>query len=148
LFEVKVSTKQKILWILPPGGSRTNAITAILSSIGSGIQLIDQTTTQIPYALVCAGASLLGFIVLGFTRSTTVGLLTTLAALAAAVFVLRTRFAGETSGESEVGGPPDSADLGDRHVRHDGRNHSDTCSGSSSRPFVWVEEGWRSARQG
>ena len=104
MFEVKVSTKQKILWILPRGGSRTNAITAILSSIGSGIQLIDHTTTQIPYALVCAVASLLGFIVLGFTRSTTVGLLTTLAALAVAVFVLRTRFAGETSGESEVGG--------------------------------------------
>jgi tetracycline resistance efflux pump len=78
--------------------------TTILSSIGSGIQLIDHTTSQIPYALVCAVASLLGFIVLGFTRSTTVGLLTTLAALAVAVFVLRTRFAGETSGESEVGG--------------------------------------------
>jgi tetracycline resistance efflux pump len=78
--------------------------TTILSSIGSGIQLIDHTTTQIPYALVCAIASLAGFIVLGFTRSTTVGLLTKLAALAVAVFVLRTRFAGETSHESEVGG--------------------------------------------
>jgi tetracycline resistance efflux pump len=78
--------------------------TTILSSIGSGIELIDHTTTQIPYALVCAVSSLAGFIVLGFTRSTTVGLLTALATLAVAVFVLRSRFAGESSRESEVGG--------------------------------------------
>jgi tetracycline resistance efflux pump len=78
--------------------------TTILSSIGSGIQLIDHTTTQIPYALVCAVASLAGFIVLGFTRSITVGLLTALATLAVAVFVLRSRSASETSRESEVGG--------------------------------------------
>lgn len=45
-----------------------------------------------------------GFIVLGFTRSTTIGLLTTLATLAVAVFVLRTRFASETPRESEVRG--------------------------------------------
>jgi tetracycline resistance efflux pump len=77
--------------------------TTILSSIGSGIHLIDHVTTQIPYALVCAVASLTGFIVLGFTRSLTVGLLTTLAALAVAVFVLRTRFASETAREPEVG---------------------------------------------
>jgi tetracycline resistance efflux pump len=77
--------------------------TTILSSVGSGIQLIDHTTTQIPYALVCAVASLVGFIVLGFTRNITVGLLTTLAALAVAVFVLRIRFASESPRESEVG---------------------------------------------
>jgi Na+/H+ antiporter NhaC len=87
-------------------GDHTSSLsdTTILSSIGSGIQLIDHTTTQIPYALVCAVASLAGFIVLGFTRSTTVGLLTALATLAVAVFVLRSRFAGESSRESEVGG--------------------------------------------
>jgi tetracycline resistance efflux pump len=77
--------------------------TTILSSIGSGIQLIDHVTTQIPYALVCAVASLAGFIVLGLTRNITVGLLTTLAALAVAVFLLRTKFASETPRESEVG---------------------------------------------
>jgi tetracycline resistance efflux pump len=76
--------------------------TTILSSIGSGIHLIDHTTTQIPYALVCAVASLVGFIVLGFTTNITVGLLTTLAALAVAVFVLRARFASETPREAEV----------------------------------------------
>jgi tetracycline resistance efflux pump len=76
--------------------------TTILSSIGSGIHLIDHTTTQIPYALVCAGASLAGFIVLGFTRNIVIGLLTTLAALAVAVFVLRTTVASETTREPGV----------------------------------------------
>ncbi len=76
--------------------------TTILSSIGSGIHLIDHTTTQIPYALVCAVVSLAGFIVLGFTRNIMVGLLTTLAVLAVAVFVLRTMAAGETAREPEV----------------------------------------------
>jgi tetracycline resistance efflux pump len=76
--------------------------TTILSSVGSGIHLIDHVTTQIPYALVCAGASLVGFIVLGFTRNIAVGLLTTLAVLAVAVFVLRTKYADETVREAEV----------------------------------------------
>jgi tetracycline resistance efflux pump len=76
--------------------------TTILSSVGSGIHLIDHVTTQIPYALVCAGASLAGYIVLGFTRNITVGLLTALAAFAVAVFVLRSRFASETEREPDV----------------------------------------------
>jgi tetracycline resistance efflux pump len=76
--------------------------TTILSAIGSGIHLIDHTTTQIPYALVCAVASLVGFIVLGFTTNIAVGLLTTLAALAVAVFVLRAMFASATPREAEV----------------------------------------------
>ena len=76
--------------------------TTILSSVGSGIHLIDHVTTQIPYALVCAVASLAGYIALGFTRNLTVGLLTTLAALAVAIFVLRARFASETSRDAEV----------------------------------------------
>jgi tetracycline resistance efflux pump len=78
--------------------------TTILSSVGSGVHLIDHVTTQIPYALVCAAASIAGYVVLGFTRSVTVGLLTTLAALAVAVFVLRTRVADESPRKTEVGG--------------------------------------------
>jgi tetracycline resistance efflux pump len=50
------------------------------------------------------GVTVIGALWIGFTRSTTVGLLTALATLAVAVFVLRTRFASETSRESEVGG--------------------------------------------
>ncbi len=94
-----------ILSLLPPVIAIGLAIATrrILSSIGSGIHLIDHVTTQIPYALVCATASLAGFIVLGFTRSSTVGLLTALAALTVAVFVLRSSFASETQRRSEVG---------------------------------------------
>jgi tetracycline resistance efflux pump len=77
--------------------------TTILSSVGSGIHIIDHVTTQIPYALVCAVASLAGFILLGFTRNIMVGLLTALAVLAVAVFLLRTRFASESPREAEVG---------------------------------------------
>jgi tetracycline resistance efflux pump len=77
--------------------------TTILSSVGSGIHIIDHVTTQIPYALVCAVASLAGYIVLGFTKNIVVGLLVTLAALAVAVFLLKARFATETPRESEVG---------------------------------------------
>jgi tetracycline resistance efflux pump len=80
--------------------------TTILSSIGSGIHLIDHVTTQIPYALVCAAASLVGFVALGFTRNITVGLLTTLAALALAVVLLRLKFSEEIAPESEAGKIP------------------------------------------
>ena len=45
---------------------------------------------------------MVGFIVLGFTRNIVIGLLTTLAALAVAVFVLRTMGAGETVREPEI----------------------------------------------
>lgn len=80
--------------------------TTILSSVGSGVHLIDHVTTQIPYALVCAGASIVGYIFLGLTGSVTVGLLTALAVLAVVVFLLRIRFsddsrdAGKTRQES------------------------------------------------
>lgn len=65
--------------------------TTILSSIGSGIQVIEHVTTQLPYAFVCSGASLAGFVVLGLTQNTVVGLLTALAALAVAIAFLRAR---------------------------------------------------------
>ncbi len=63
--------------------------TTILSAIGSGIHLVDHVTTQLPYAFVCSAASLVGYVVLGATTNAAVGLLATLAALAAAVLVLR-----------------------------------------------------------
>jgi tetracycline resistance efflux pump len=65
--------------------------TTILSSIGSGIQVIEHVTTQLPYAFVCSGASLVGFVVLGLTQNTAVGLLAALAALAVAIVFLRAR---------------------------------------------------------
>jgi tetracycline resistance efflux pump len=84
--------------------------TTILSAIGSGIHLMDHTTTQLPYAVVCSAASILGYVTLGFTKNMVLGLLVTLVALAVAVLLLRTRFsttlsplpahADETSGRT------------------------------------------------
>lgn len=62
--------------------------TTILSSIGSGIHLVDHVTTQLPFALVAAGASAMGYVLLGITGSGAVGLLTAVAVLAVAVGVL------------------------------------------------------------
>jgi tetracycline resistance efflux pump len=67
--------------------------TTILSSIGSGIHLIDHVNTQLPYAFVCSAASAVGYLALGLTGNTAVGLLVAVAALAVAVVVLRTRYA-------------------------------------------------------
>ncbi|MQA88150.1 MAG: Na+/H+ antiporter NhaC family protein [Streptosporangiales bacterium] len=77
--------------------------TTILSSIGSGIHLIDHVTTQLPYAFVCGVASLVGYVILGLTKNTAVGLLVALATLAVAVFVLRRGFLSETTREPEPG---------------------------------------------
>jgi tetracycline resistance efflux pump len=65
--------------------------TTILSSIGSGIQLIDHVTTQLPFALVAAGASAVGYVLLGVTGSGAIGLLTAVVVLAVAVGVLWVR---------------------------------------------------------
>jgi tetracycline resistance efflux pump len=65
--------------------------TTILSSIGSGIQLIDHVTTQLPFALVAAAASAVGYVLLGVTGSGAIGLLAALVVLAAAVGVLWVR---------------------------------------------------------
>ncbi|HEX2177354.1 MAG TPA: Na+/H+ antiporter NhaC family protein [Nocardioidaceae bacterium] len=65
--------------------------TTILSSIGSGIHVIDHVTTQLPYALVCSTASVVGYVALGLTRSTPIGLVAALLALVAATAFLRAR---------------------------------------------------------
>ena len=65
--------------------------TTILSSIGSGIHLVDHVTTQLPYAVVCAVASVAGYVILGVTENMVVGLVTTLAALAVSILVLRAK---------------------------------------------------------
>jgi tetracycline resistance efflux pump len=70
--------------------------TTILSSIGSGIQLIDHTTTQLPYAAVCAVAAALGYVALGLTQMAWLGLAVTLLALGLAIVALRATAAGET----------------------------------------------------
>ena len=76
--------------------------TTILSSIGSGIHLIDHVTTQMPYALLCALASTIGYLVLGFTGNMAIGLVTALVSLAVGVFVLKGRFADRDEHEARV----------------------------------------------
>ncbi|MGH3386834.1 MAG: Na+/H+ antiporter NhaC family protein [Nocardioidaceae bacterium] len=71
--------------------------TTILSAIGSGIHLIDHVTTQLPYAFVCSAASIVGYLVLGLTRNTLVGLLAAVASLAVAVVLLRMRYSTDMS---------------------------------------------------
>lgn len=65
--------------------------TTILSSIGSGIHLIDHVTTQLPFALVAGGASAVGYVLLGLTGSGAVGLSAAVVVLAVAVAVLWAR---------------------------------------------------------
>jgi tetracycline resistance efflux pump len=76
--------------------------TTILSSIGSGIHLIDHVTTQMPYALLCALASTVGYLVLGFSGNMAIGLVTALGALALGVFVLKGKYADGAEHEARV----------------------------------------------
>jgi tetracycline resistance efflux pump len=48
--------------------------TTILSSTGAGSNHIDHVLTQLPYALIGAIAASIGYLVLGFTGSTLLGL--------------------------------------------------------------------------
>ncbi|MCA0971754.1 Na+/H+ antiporter NhaC family protein [Halobacillus litoralis] len=68
--------------------------TTILSSTGAGSNHIDHVLTQLPYALVAAGAAAVGYIVLGLTGSIWMPLILTLAIVVIAAFVLRA--AGQT----------------------------------------------------
>jgi tetracycline resistance efflux pump len=76
--------------------------TTILSSIGSGIHLIDHVTTQMPYALLCALASTVGYLVLGFSGNMAIGLVTALGALAVGIFVLKGKYADGAEHEARV----------------------------------------------
>ena len=49
--------------------------TTILSSTGAGCNLIDHVTTQLPYALICAGIAAAGYVILGITGSVWIGLI-------------------------------------------------------------------------
>ena len=55
--------------------------TTILSATGSSCHHIDHVMTQLPYALVAAGIAGTGYLVLGLTKSVSVGLITVLVGL-------------------------------------------------------------------
>lgn len=67
--------------------------TTILSSTGSGCHHIDHVATQLPYAVLAAFMSIIGYLVLGFTGSTAAGLVAGLACFALVVTILRRRAA-------------------------------------------------------
>ncbi|MRH44714.1 Na+/H+ antiporter NhaC family protein [Aquibacillus halophilus] len=52
--------------------------TSILSSTGAGANHIDHVITQLPYAFIGAGASVFGYLILGFTGQVLLSLLVTL----------------------------------------------------------------------
>jgi tetracycline resistance efflux pump len=85
--------------------------TTILSSIGSGIHLMDHVNTQLPYALVCSAASTLGYVVLGLTGSTLLGLLVAVAALAGAVAILRRHAVSEAHAPAPATPTADTSKL-------------------------------------
>ncbi len=63
--------------------------TTILSSTGASCHHIDHVTTQLPYALVAAGISFLGYLVMGFTESVLAGFITCSGVFVVAVFILK-----------------------------------------------------------
>lgn len=65
--------------------------TTILSSAGAGSHHIDHVMTQIPYAITIALISAVGYLVLGLTDSTMLGLLTAVLLLAITVIFLKKR---------------------------------------------------------
>ncbi|OLO28556.1 sodium:proton antiporter [Alkalihalophilus pseudofirmus] len=63
--------------------------TTILSSTGAGSHHIDHVITQLPYAILVAVISIVGFLVLGFTGSMLLGFVASFAAFAVSVLVLK-----------------------------------------------------------
>ncbi|MFD2215924.1 Na+/H+ antiporter NhaC family protein [Metabacillus endolithicus] len=65
--------------------------TTILSSTGAGSHHIDHVLTQLPYALIGGGFATIGYLVLGFTGSSLVGLLTIAILLVGFIFIFAKR---------------------------------------------------------
>jgi tetracycline resistance efflux pump len=65
--------------------------TTILSSTGASCHHIDHVVTQLPYALIVALLSLSGYIIMGFTESVLMGLLSCSLMFVASVFYLKYR---------------------------------------------------------
>ena len=65
--------------------------TTILASIGSSVHPIDHMMSQLPYAILSSIASIIGFLVLGFSKSILLGLGTALIVVVFGAFLLKTR---------------------------------------------------------
>ncbi|WP_053218760.1 Na+/H+ antiporter NhaC family protein [Virgibacillus senegalensis] len=62
--------------------------TSILSSTGAGSNHIDHVLTQLPYALIAAGASTIGYLTLGITGQTWLALLLALAIIVVTALII------------------------------------------------------------
>jgi Na+/H+ antiporter NhaC len=65
--------------------------TTIMSSAGAQCSHINHVTTQLPYALVCAGISFVGYVIAGFTKNGVLSLSVSLGLLIALLAFLRIR---------------------------------------------------------
>lgn len=65
--------------------------TTILSSTGAKCNHIDHVTTQLPYALTVAVATIIGYLVVGFTQSGLFGFIATAISLVLLVFMFKKR---------------------------------------------------------
>ncbi|AAU37928.1 Na+/H+ antiporter NhaC family protein [[Mannheimia] succiniciproducens] len=65
--------------------------TTILSSTGAKCNHMDHVTTQLPYALLVATATILGYLVVGFTETPLFGFITTGMALFLLIFITKKR---------------------------------------------------------
>lgn len=65
--------------------------TTILSSTGAQCNHMDHVTSQLPYALTIAVATVIGYLVLGFTLSAVLAFVVTAAVLAGLIFIFKTK---------------------------------------------------------
>lgn len=65
--------------------------TTILSSTGAQCNHMDHVTSQLPYAMVIAAASAVGYLVLGFTQSALLSFATTAAVLLGLILIFKTK---------------------------------------------------------
>lgn len=63
--------------------------TTVLSSTGAGANHIDHVITQLPYALIVAGASVVGYMLIGLTESLAIGLITTIIIIIVTVALIK-----------------------------------------------------------
>lgn len=71
--------------------------TTILSSTGAQCNHMDHVTSQIPYVMLVATATIVGYLVLGFTESALLGFVATALVLAVLVFTFKSRQSVKTA---------------------------------------------------
>lgn len=77
--------------------------TTVLSSSGAGCNHLDHVISQMPYALITAGVSAVGYLITGFTNSAPLALGAGAAALTAIAFFFGRRRRGEAKAEETEG---------------------------------------------